>query len=241
MDIIIPYKGNIKTKDTELIYAIRGFEKHLKGIGDIYIIGNRLSSLQGLKYIQCRDDQGSKWKERNIYRKILAACKDERVSEEFCFCNDDQMILKDFDLNNLPFYHKNNLEGTMENNKGDYRKSLNHTRKYLLSKGKETWDYDTHFPIVYNKQKFIDTFAMEGINWDQPFGYTIKSIYCNINSVEGEFGGDCKIHSKMNYEEIEKKVGNKSFFSTSDGSINEDMIRFLNDKFPTPSQYERRK
>lgn len=237
--VIIPYKGNIKTKDTELIYAIRGFQKHLKGIGDIYIIGNRLSSLQGLKYIQCRDDQGSKWKERNIYRKILAACKDERVSEDFIFANDDHMITKDYEVAKLPFYHKNTLEGTMENNKGDYRKSLNHTRKFLISKGKETWDYDTHFPIVYNKQKFIDTFAMEGINWDMPFTYVLKSMYGNLNNVEGEFGGDCKIHSKMNYEEIKRKVGDKSFFSTSDGSINEDMIRFLNELYPQPSFYER--
>lgn len=237
--IIIPVKSTTKT-NTELIYTLRSLERHLKGFGDIFIIGKKISSLRGLKYINANDEAKSMYKERNIFRKIILACKHPEVTEEFVFFNDDHFLLKDFDADNLPFYHKGDLSETMSKNMGDYRKSLNHTRKYLLSKDKPTLDYDTHFPIVYEKKKFIHTFVYsDDINWDKPFGFVIKSLYANMVGVKGEFGGDCKIQHKMSYNEIVEKIGSKSFFSTSDGCLNEDMMRFLNEKYGTKSKYER--
>jgi len=130
------------------------------------------------------------------------------------------------------------LINTMAKNMGDYRKSLNHSRKLLIKLEKPTLDYDTHFPILYNKEHFC-TFVGEGANWNQPYSYVIKSLYCNRLGVKGEYAGDCKIQAKMTYEEIVNKIGEKSFFSTSDGCMNEDMIKYLNELYPTKSKYER--
>lgn len=237
--IIIPVKSGSKNNYKELIYSLRSFERHLNGFGDIFIIGKKISSLRGLKYINANDDPKSMYKERNIFRKISLACSHPEVSDEFIFANDDHFLLHDFDVDNLPFYHKGDLEDTLSKNTGDYRKSLNHTRKYLISKGKPTLDYDTHFPMIYEKNRFIDTFVCKDINWDRPFGYVIKSLYANMVGVNGEFGGDCKIQHKMRYNEIVDKIGSRLFFSTSDGCLNDDMMRFLNEKFPTKSKYER--
>jgi len=231
--IVIPLSETSKNNYKELNYAIRSLQLNLNCIGDIFIVGKKTSSLNGFKWIRCHDDTSSKFKERNIYRKILAACNHPDVSEDFIFTNDDIYLRNSFDVDNLPFYHKGDLLNTMSKNRGDYRKSLNHTRKYLLSNDKSTLDFDTHFPIVYNKKKFFDTFVCKSLNWDIPFGYVIKSIYCNMNGIEGEFGGDCKVQEKLTYEQIKAKVNGRSFFSTSDGSINDDMIRFLEEQYPT--------
>lgn len=239
ISIVIPVRDSTSRDNKELIYAIRSFEKSFKSFGDIFIVGSRIYGLKDVKYIQCKDERGGKFKERNIFRKIMAAVNHSEVTDDFVFCNDDHFLLRDFDPNNLPFYHKGLLEETMSKNVGDYRKSLNHTRKYLLSQNKPTLDFDTHFPIIYNKQKFIDTFVCKDLNWDQPFGYVIKSLYANMASIEGEFGGDCKIQERMSYQEIKNKIGSKLFFSTSDRCLNEDMIKFLNELFPTKSSYER--
>jgi len=238
ISVVIPIKSDTKNNNIELIYALRSLEKNLNGLGDIFIIGNKINSLKGLKYIECKDDKGSQFKERNIYRKILSACNDERVSNNFICTNDDIYLTKEFDANSLPFYHKSELINTMSKNAGDYRKSLNHTRKLLMKMKNTTLDYDTHFPILYNKEHFC-TFASEETNWNQPFSYVIKSLYCNRKGVKGEYGGDCKIQTKMTYEEIVNKIGDKSFFSTSDGCMNEDMIKYLNELYPTKSKYER--
>ena len=241
MNIVIPIRKDTKNNHIELIYAIRSLQKHLKGMGDIFIVGDKINQLQGLKYISCKDDKQSKFKERNIYRKIIAACEHPDVGEDFIFTNDDIFLTEDFDVNNLPFYHKGELETTMAKNTGDYRKSLNHSRKFLLQNGYPTLDFDTHFPIVYNKKKYFDTFVYNNLNWEQPFGYVIKSLYCNFNfnGIVGEYGGDCKIQHKMSYEEIKAKIEAKKFFSTSDGCINEPMLKILNELYPEPSKYEK--
>lgn len=239
ISIVIPVRDSTSRDNKELIYAIRSFEKSFKSFGDIFIVGSRIYGLKDVKYIQCKDERGGKFKERNIFRKIMAAVNHWHVTENFLFVNDDHILLEEFDPNKLPFYHKGLLEETMSKNVGDYRKSLNHTRKYLLSKDKSTLDFDTHFPIIYNKKKFIDTFVCSDLNWNQPFGYVIKSLYANMNDISGEFGGDCKIQGGMNYQEIKNKIGSKSFFSTSDRCLNEDMIKFLNELFPSKSRFEK--
>ncbi len=239
MDIVIPYKQDRRSTHTELIYALRSLEKKLKGFGSIFIVGEKISSLKGLNYINVKDDKGSQFKERNIYRKILAACKDERVSENFCFMNNDHFLTCKFNVDSLPFYHKGELIDTMAKNAGDYRKSLNHSRKHLMKLGKPTLDYDTHFPIIYNKTDFLHIFVQSGLNWDQPYGYVIKSLYANIKGVKGEYGGDCKVQHAMSYEEIVNKIGDKKFFSTSDGCMNADMLKYLEEKYKNKSMYER--
>jgi len=237
MTIVIPVRSG--TKPIELKYAIRSLLKSFNEEVDICIIGDKIYSLRGLKYVSCQDERQNKYKERNIYRKIIKAIDSPLVSDDFLVTNDDIYLTQPFDLKNLPFFHKGELENTMQKNAGDYRKSLNHTRKHLMIQGKATLDFDTHFPIMYNKSKFIDTFAKADLNWDQPFGYVIKSLYCNLNGIEGEFGADCKIHSKLTYEEIQKKIEGRTFFSTSDGCMNDAMIRTLEKLYGEPSKYEK--
>lgn len=239
LSIVIPIKSGSKNNNIELIYAIRSLVLNLNTIGDIFVIGNKIYSLKGLKCIRCNDEKGSQFKERNIYSKIIKAIEHPEVTDNFIFVNDDHFLTKAFDPFNLPFYHKGTLTETIDKNPGDYRKSLNHTRKFLLSQGKSTLDFDTHFPIVYNKRKFLDIFTHKCINWDQPFGYVIKSLYCNMSGIEGEFGGDCKIHHKMTYNDIKDKISDRSFFSTSDGCMNEDMIKVLKEFYPEKSEYEK--
>lgn len=239
LSVVVPIRDISKNNHKELVYALRSLQMNLKGTGDVFVVGKQIVGLRGLKYIQCKDEPQGKWKERNIYRKILAAINHPEVTEDFIFANDDHFLLKEFDASNLPYYHKGSLEDTMARNLGDYRKSVNHTRKYLLENDKPTLDFDTHFPIVYNKKKFLDTFVCKDVNWDRPFGYIIKSLYANMAGIEGEFGGDCKIHHKMSYQELTDKIGSKTFFSTSDKCLNEDMMRFLNEKYQQKSKYER--
>jgi len=237
ISVVIPFKSDVEKDYRELFYSLRSLQSKLKMEIEVFVCGDKINSLHGLNYITCKDEKGKGVKERNIYRKILAACHDERVSDDFIFTNDDIFLLKEF--SEIPYYHKGELMETMKKANMDYRASLNHSRKYLISKGKPTLDYDTHFPIVYNKRKFIDTFANEAIDFDQPFGYVIKSIYCNMNYVSGIYGGDCKIKHPKKYKELLKRIEGKEFFSTSDGCMNEAMIELLNELYENRSNYEK--
>lgn len=233
IDIIIPVKDGSRNNNLELKYALRGIQQHLKNFGEVYIIGDKISWLRGVKYLKVKDEKQSKFKERNIYRKILAASINKDLSENFLFMNDDHFLTKEMDTENLPFYYKSELRETMNRNTGNYRKTINNTRKILTNKGLTALDFDTHVPIVYNKEKIMCTF--EGIDWNILYGYGIKSLYCNINKVEPVYEPDCKINNKT-YTEINNKIKERFCFST--GSLNNDMIRVLNELYPSKSKYE---
>jgi len=235
MNLVIPLKTGTQSK--EVIYAIRSFQKHIIGISGLIILGEKDNRLKDVKYIKCKEDKLSQFKERNIYRKILSACISDEVSENFVFANDDHFLLKDYDVNKLPYYYKGELYESMKITNPGYRKSLNHTRRHLMNNNYPTKDFDVHFPIVYNKNSFICT--QRGIDWDKEYGYVIKSLYANTLNIEGEQMNDCKIKEKLTYNQIKERLNNRDWFSTADHAINDDMIKFLEETYPNKSKYEK--
>lgn len=233
VDIIIPVKDGSRNNNYELRYALRGIEKYLRNYRDIYIVGQKISWLKGVKFLNIKDALQGRFKERNIYRKILSASLNKSVSDNFLFMNDDHFLTREIDAPTIPFYYKSELRQTMERNSGNYRKTINHTNKLLLKRGLTTLDYDTHVPVLYNKDKIMCTF--EGVDWNVPYGYGIKSLYCNINNVDGIQEPDCKLNNKT-YEEINNRIKERFCFST--GSLNNDIMRVLNELYPIKSIYE---
>ena len=76
-------------------------------------------------------------------------------------------------------------------------------------------------------------------NWNVPFGYGIKSLYGNINELQGTYMTDAKIFATENKREnLLKKLNGKPCFSTSSYVINEqrDLIQSL---YPNKSRWER--
>lgn len=232
MDIVIPVLKS-KYNYIDLRYALRSIEKHLKGYRDIYIIGDKIPLFKNLKYIRATDDRSSKFKERNIYRKIIKACNEPSISEDFLFMNDDHFLLTDFEIEKFPYYHKGELADSMAKNTGNYRKTLNHTKKLLAEKNLPTLNFDTHCQIVFNKQLFFNTFTHT--NWDLHYGYGIKSLYCGMNGIEGIYQPDCKINNKTNTEMLAKIAG-REWFST--GAISRGMVEIFDTLYPQPCSYE---
>lgn len=233
IDIVIPYLHSQRRNGLELRYCLRGIERKLTGYNKIWIIGQKPSWLIGVGIIQVNDSPYPRLKENNIYCKILEACKNKEVSEDFLFMNDDHFLLKSFTASQFPYYHRGELYDSMKKNKGSYRATLNHSRRVLMAKDLPTLDFDTHCPIVYNKSKFIQAF--EDIDWKIDWGYAIKSVYCGLNGIEGTYMPDCKINNKSLHD-IKLRTANREWFST--GSLNDDMEKFLTSVYPKKSKYE---
>src|SRR5688500_2320198 len=110
--IVIPLAANgfgSRNNDIELRYCLRSIETHLSGYGDIFLIVHKPKWVKNVMHIPAEDEQRTWWKERNIYRKILLACEDPRVSDDFLFMNDDHYLLSDFVAGEFPYYR----EGTI--------------------------------------------------------------------------------------------------------------------------------
>lgn len=234
-DIVIPL-GPTMDNHEELRYALRSIEKNVKNYRDIWIIGELPEWITNVKNIPHSDDWHPKWKERNIWKKICAACINREVSDDFTFFNDDHFILSEIDATDYPYYYKGSVSKSIRENRSVYRKTMTHTVNFLLSRGFQNRNADTHCPIIYNKKKFLNSFNHTDFN--TPYGYGIKSIYCAVNRVDMVLYPDCKIKEKETYDEVVKKAEGRHVISCYDGAMQIGFGEFIREMFPEPSKYE---
>lgn len=234
MDIVIPLGSGSPWNDNELRYTLRGIEKHLKGYDKIYLVGNKPGWIQNVVHIHFREVHLCAQREKNICNKVLAAI-DDGVSDEFMFINDDHFLLVDFTAENLPFFHGGPVKEKLQevNPFNPYGKTIQNTIKLF---GDQFNNYDIHCPVIFRKNDFKK--VMECVDWEKPYGYLMKTIYCHTYNVQGRFLKDCKINKGLTWEEIMHTINGRPFFSIGNAGLNDDMKAVLNDLYPNPSNYE---
>lgn len=223
--------------DTELRYSLRSVEKHLSGVRNVWIVGHLPDFLQNVNYISYQDKE--RCKEANIYKKIIRACEQSDISEDFLFMNDDHFLLIDCEVSKFPFYWRTDLRSYSktftEGNR--YKAAIDNAYRALHARGFSLNSFDVHSPILYNKQKFLN--VMPQYDWDQKITYIIKSMYANSVGIVGEQAVDCKINSQMESEEIKAIIEKRKFFSMGNGAIGKKLKFVLDELYPNPSKYER--
>lgn len=226
-------------QNNELRYSLRSVEKHLKNYSNIYIVGRDPRFAQGITVLPF-EDKSIYNASKNIYEKIVQACACPGISENFLFMNDDFFLLKDIDAANVPFYYKSTLEEyTKRCLPGNtYRDTLNNAIDTLKKKKLPTKNFDVHAPIVYNKGTFVD--ILSGCDWRRmPYGFAIKSMYCNTTGVDGIEMDDCKINYPLTLQELKERIEIRPFFSIGDKGINKDLKTLLSELYPLPCRYEK--
>jgi len=236
IDLICTLGRGSLWNDLEIKYSLRSIEKHLSNYGNIWIVGYRPPFLQNVRHIEFKDEHPCK--ETNIYRKILRACQEKEISDDFLFFNDDHFILQDFIAGDFPYFWKSNLRDSSKMMKpgNRYKKAVDNAYRTLSSLGLETKSFDIHMPIIYNKKKFID--VMTKYDWDQKVSYVVKSMYANSLKIEGVREPDCKINSQITETEIKEIIKDRKVFSMGNGAIGFKMLNVLNELYPNPSKYE---
>ena len=226
IDIVIPY---IPSRKETLKYALRSIEKYLIGYGNIYIVGKEVKDLK-VEYVQCDEDNR---KQYCIFKKILAAAKDERVSDSFVMWNDDHFLNHPLDVNEIKYWKSGNLDLLQVLVGGTYQGVVRGANKYLKEHGYPNLHYDIHTPIIFEKEKFIE---LENEDWTKE--HLIKSLYCNKWGVKGEDMKDLKFGKPFRREEIRKAIEGRLFFSTSENGTNESMMDVLSELYPEKSKWE---
>lgn len=252
IDIIIPLgKGGHKFGDIELKYALRSIEKHLTGYGDIYLVGERPEWINTNKVycIPARDTPLRK--QFSLMSKLLMACMNERISQDFIYFHDDHYLLKPLDVSEIKNWYEGNIKEHLSKAVGKYKTACENTMNALygmyavkpnddgvcydyeqIEEGKY---FDIHTPCIFNKTGIRD---LSHLNWKEN-EYIIKSLYLNINKGEDEEMEDCKINQPKSKREIEERIVGRLFFSTGHNAIKPPMIKVLDELFNEKSSYER--
>jgi hypothetical protein len=243
MDIVIPLgNGCVWGNEEELRYALRSVQKHILNVRNLYLVCNEGKAPSWVKdaiVLYCNDEKGVAWKDRNIKNKIITAIDYPDLSDDFLFMNDDHFMLMDYELPNFPYYYREvDMITTINANVKNlaWMTSIKNTRDYLLYIGKSALMFDTHTPIIYNKEKFYNT--VEKADWNKPFGFGIKSLYANMNDISGTYMPDAKLFSSetdINY--LKKKVQGKPCFSTSSYVVDSHR-ELITSLYPEKSRWE---
>lgn len=223
--------------NTELRYALRGVEKYLRGVGEIFVIGKAPRWLRNVTVIPATDHERTYYKERNIFNKIMLACQDSRVSEDFLFMNDDHFLLQEFEAGSFPYYYDGYLS-TQAKRSDPYGNTARNTALYL--KFECVPFFDVHAPILYNKCKFP---LVGRADWNKKYGYCIKTTYCLTNGLFIDHPrtevSDLKITGAMSTTQIKNAIAGRPFFSTADNVRDGAMGAVMEELYPSRSKYEK--
>jgi hypothetical protein len=235
IDVVIPLNNRSTQKNVELRYCLRGIEQRLRGVGNIFIIGYKPDWVIKCIHIPAEDDPRNRFRDRNIMNKMVAACKDSRVSKDFLMVHDDHFLLGYYCADMFPYYHC----GPLVPGQGQYGKTKQNTISLL-----NEWDfmetinnYDTHCPILFNKEKFMRSVALA--DWSKWYGYCMKTLYCVLNGIEGEYMDDIKIRMPLRHAKIMEQIKDRKWFSIGDRCCSEyGMKDVLQELYPDKSKNE---
>jgi hypothetical protein len=241
IDVVYVLGTGSKWDDNEIRFSLRSLQKNLKEFRNVYIVGECPKFLQNVIHIPAPDifDPAVN-ADGNIITKVLAACKDERLSDDFLFINDDHLVLQPVAAAGVPALH----HGDMTFFGPDYwklnfwRTRLKRTMEVLREKDYTTLHFDCHTPIVFNKHLFPE--IMDRFDYQEGIGYTMKSLYGNALYPDGEFLTDQKKKIFKGYmlAEIKKLMATPMFMSFNDNGLNRSLKWWLIENFPGSSRYE---
>lgn len=218
-------------QDNELRFSLRSLEQYVSGIRNVWIVGELPAWVQNVVHVPFSDSHVCK--ERNIMDKVLRVCREEALTEEFLFLNDDHFALKPQPAR-VPNWHGRELLLYEGENK-PYRISIGNTARVLRQRGYSRHNFDIHYPIVYNKKEFARVMRM--YDW-QAECYVVKSIYSNTLSLPGTYVHDIKINGPVSNEYMVRALIDRMWFSLGPKALVPNIKALLAALYPNPSHYE---
>mgnify|MGYP003407829840 CR=1 FL=1 len=234
MDIVY-INSKSRWSDNEIKFSLRSLEKFASGYRDVYVVGHKPTFLNdNVVHIPFADSYGNK--ATNIMLKVLKASETDEISDDFCLLNDDYFFVNPVDIKTYPYYWKCDLAHTIQIQRNEYQQHVIPTYKELLDRKLPTKNFDTHKPIIYNKSLFQDIVSQ--YDWNRPYGFILRSIYCNTLGITGIERVDNKVnhsHVPDNWTRITKDL---DCFSVGDQSTDNYLLSFLSKLLPDKSKYE---
>lgn len=249
-DVVYVLGNGSSWSDNEIRYSIRSFEKYFENLRNIVIVGQLPSFLHGVVHIPCDDRQGLN-KDARMALKLLAACKDARVSDNFIFCTDDTLLLSPLTADDFCGWHDGTIKYNALEDRAEHKGITDSSTppsewfNYVYNTGNELKirgftdnNYDrAHAPQPINKKEFIEIISQ----WDlETNHYTISNIYNNATRIfKGKQTGlNAKIYQAIGDDDILQFTDGKQCLNYNDRALNEPLKQWLMKNYSEPSKFE---
>lgn len=231
LDIVYCIKD--QPENEELRYSLRSLENlpHQK----VWIYGGCPEWLnkRTIKQVSIEQNRHNKW--NNTALLLQEICKNENITEDFIWFNDDFFVLQP--QKTLEYYKDRNLLsraydftklGWWQFN-GAYPSRLKRASRELKIRNYDNSNFELHLPIIFNREKLLKIYSeFAGLG-------AKRSLYCNYYGIEGIQREDIKI-----YDMIKKPDKKWDYVSTTDSSFKEGEVgKYIRKKFKKPSKYEK--
>lgn len=222
--------------DEELRYSLRSLEENWQ-FNKVWFYGGCPNGLKPDRHVQLTQYGNSKWEK--VHNMLMAACKNDEITENFWLFNDDFYILRPISEDMPPQYNgdlKSYVEKVDARHNGkssDFTRRLRHLIATLEAAGKGTKNYAVHKPLLVNRKKMLEVLKKFP---DEPMSRALYGNYWNIGGVSRH---DMKI-KVINYDKLPIAISKWDFLSTSDESFrNGNVGEFIRDRFKVKSRFEK--
>lgn len=222
--------------DQELRHSLRSLEHYMTGIRSVWIVGHRPRFVnKSVRHVPMDDNGGTK--ALNIWNKLIRAAQCSQITDEFLYINDDHFICSPVDAATYPNYYSTTaLEDVFNRPRNDPYREITTTTMDQVSDGGFRY-FDMHRPMRMNKRSIMELDHAVKFHRFRD-GLLTKSMYgawCDLEGVDTE---DVIFRKPVTYEEIRRSITKTDCFSIHDEAVNPDMIRVMNDLYPSVSRWE---
>jgi len=242
IDLVYVLGNGSKWNDNEIRFSLRSVQKNLKGVRNIYVVGECPAFLQNVIHVPAKDIfDPSVNADGNMTHKLLQACNLPQLSDNFLFMNDDFIIMQPMVAAEIPWMHKGDMKDRPEAfwKEQFYRHRLRRTFETLRDRMQTTLQYDYHAPMLMNKNDF--RLVMQQYDYAEGIGLTFRSIYGNAMQLPAEHLTTQKKTVYKNYTsaELVRLTENCGFLGYNDQGLNRSLIYFLWKNFQEQSNFEK--
>ena len=201
MTFVYPYIGS--EFDFDIRHSIRYASLFFKD-AEFYTIGKKIQEAKNIPCIKFNNIRGC-----DVTNKMLTFAKN--IGGDFIYMNDDFYVNDKFDFSEP--IHKGYLN-VNPIHPPHYQTASKNTIEFLKYNNYNTFNFETHSPIVINSQKLIDLF--DSINWTED-NHFLKSLYLNIYPPEKIRQGDNIKIKEINILKAQEFLHIYGAMSTGDG------------------------
>lgn len=233
ISVVIPYCKEL-AQGKELLYALRSWEKHVRFGINMVVIGDREDWFsEDITFIehQCISDNP----QVDIAKKLQLALSSPEVTDCFIWTNDDIYLINPISLAHIELPK---ILGELAPNET--------TRSFLKKAYLPILNYNTHTPVIFNKELLNEMFSR--FPELESEGFLIPTVYFNAimplkgYPIELDWKRDQFVLPIVSSNPDEKKViellVNKVFLNNAESGYSQWLEQFLERLFPEQSEFE---
>lgn len=247
--------------DFEIRYSLRSLARHAPYIRKVWVFGDRprflsedTSLIQHVPHEYTARLVGVRTPVTSFFLLMVLASLIPELEFEYLLWSDDHYLLKDYSIRaaQTTRYHADLALAKLSGSRMQgWRLALARTARTLLRLGYPAYNFETHTPHYLTRKMVFEAYSdfHEVIPTDRLarltgptaiLNHAHKSERMALTRLQDENSMCGFWYMPPRYEEVVEASKGKTFFNFDDLAFGQGIRRFLMDRFPGPSKYERK-